>query len=395
MTVKPFYETSNEIDVLRARIAELSRIREGFATHLGSSLYEATKNNENLRWGRESLYDGIAACDDERARLNERIDALLKEREAAHEDAAEAPEPVDAPELTEAPELAEVPEAEDAAELADVPMLAEEPELADVPEVLDVPSMADVSEYEDLAELPETADVPELADFPEVGGPQIEDAQEASGDETPVDSVEEPFGEKGFEFSFDFAPRAAAISEPGPEPQPESADVPDPPKASEPASRSNNDFSEFPPPSAFPTMADGVADESEEYGEGPEFAVTQVYNPGLVEEVSPGTFYVTRTEMEPKPTAEPEPKAEPSWRPSARRAEEEPNPQVDASSSSCPRCGAPVQPGNKFCMTCGAPLTGIEKPQPKPEPQRAPVCPECGAPVDPSFKFCMTCGHRL
>ncbi len=74
--MESFYEHSDEAEVLRGRIKELSRIRQGFAAHLGSSLYDATKNDEALRWGRESLYDGIALCDTERDRLLQRIESL-------------------------------------------------------------------------------------------------------------------------------------------------------------------------------------------------------------------------------------------------------------------------------------------------------------------------------
>ena len=77
--MESFYEHSDEVDILRGRIKELSRIRQGFAAHLGSSLYDATKNDEALRWGRESLYDGIALCDTERDRLLQRIEILSKD----------------------------------------------------------------------------------------------------------------------------------------------------------------------------------------------------------------------------------------------------------------------------------------------------------------------------
>lgn len=70
---------TDQVAILRERIAELARIRQGFSAHLGSSLYEATKDDEQLRWGRESLYDGIAMCDAERTRLLERIEKLGRE----------------------------------------------------------------------------------------------------------------------------------------------------------------------------------------------------------------------------------------------------------------------------------------------------------------------------
>ena len=71
-----FYESTNNIDVLRERIEELSGIRERYACQLGSSLYEVTKDNDTLRWGREALYMGIADCDEERQRILDRISSL-------------------------------------------------------------------------------------------------------------------------------------------------------------------------------------------------------------------------------------------------------------------------------------------------------------------------------
>ncbi len=74
-----YYGNTSNIEILRERIEELSRIRLGFTAHLGSSLYEATKDNAELRWGRESLYDGIATCDAERERILRRIEELTSE----------------------------------------------------------------------------------------------------------------------------------------------------------------------------------------------------------------------------------------------------------------------------------------------------------------------------
>lgn len=73
-----FYEGTNNVELLKARVEELARIRQGFVTHLGSSLYEATRDMPDLRWGRESLYDGIALCDKERERMLRLIDEAEK-----------------------------------------------------------------------------------------------------------------------------------------------------------------------------------------------------------------------------------------------------------------------------------------------------------------------------
>ena len=45
--------------------------------------YEATKDNPELRVGREALFDGIAACDAERAQLQAQIDQIEAEAAAA------------------------------------------------------------------------------------------------------------------------------------------------------------------------------------------------------------------------------------------------------------------------------------------------------------------------
>ncbi len=47
----------------------------------------------------------------------------------------------------------------------------------------------------------------------------------------------------------------------------------------------------------------------------------------------------------------------------------------------CPKCGASVNSGNKFCGECGA-LLPIS-------------CPNCGGAVSPSNKFCSECGYKL
>ena len=139
-----FYADSNEVSVLRERIEELGRIRQGFATHLGSSLYEATKDNPELRWGRESLYDGISACDSERDRLLKRIQELNVEPSDENVTDTEPcsepvpvpePEPEPAPIPEPAPELASEPEFDGVSEFEPVPA----PEPLPAPEPISVP----------------------------------------------------------------------------------------------------------------------------------------------------------------------------------------------------------------------------------------------------------------
>lgn len=102
-----FYTASDDVAVLRERIEELARIRQDYAASLGSSLFAATKNNDSLRWGRESLYNGIANCDEERDALLKRIAELSEPWKYAVK--AGAPEGslvvVDAPEVEDSPDV--------------------------------------------------------------------------------------------------------------------------------------------------------------------------------------------------------------------------------------------------------------------------------------------------
>ncbi len=49
----------------------------------------------------------------------------------------------------------------------------------------------------------------------------------------------------------------------------------------------------------------------------------------------------------------------------------------------CPKCGARVAKGLKFCGECGSPMTASGK------------CPECGFENEPGMKFCGQCGAKL
>jgi predicted nucleic acid-binding Zn ribbon protein len=53
----------------------------------------------------------------------------------------------------------------------------------------------------------------------------------------------------------------------------------------------------------------------------------------------------------------------------------------------CPKCGRPATPEDKFCASCGAPL-----------PAAVPVarlCPRCGRPFEADDRFCAGCGQSL
>lgn len=68
---------------LKAQMSEALRRRQALAAQLGASLYEVTKDDAPLRAGREALYDGIAACDAERAQCQAEIERLEAESAAA------------------------------------------------------------------------------------------------------------------------------------------------------------------------------------------------------------------------------------------------------------------------------------------------------------------------
>lgn len=61
----------------------------------------------------------------------------------------------------------------------------------------------------------------------------------------------------------------------------------------------------------------------------------------------------------------------------AARRQSRPN----ATGQACPRCGAAVQPDDRFCPRCGAAL--------------AARCPKCGTPAEAGDQFCGKCGTQL
>ena len=59
-------------------------------------------------------------------------------------------------------------------------------------------------------------------------------------------------------------------------------------------------------------------------------------------------------------------------------------------SAPCPKCGAMVPAGNRFCPACGNPMGG-----PAPAAAQGPPCPKCGQPTTVGVKFCPNCGASL
>jgi hypothetical protein len=83
------------------------------------------------------------------------------------------------------------------------------------------------------------------------------------------------------------------------------------------------------------------------------------------------------------------PVEEPAPEPEALAEEPGPEPEEEGAAPTCGRCGAELQPGQRFCGNCGAP-TGAAEPTPE-----APVCPECGVLVPAHARFCPECGALL
>ena len=74
---------SLEISSINGQIKDAEKRRLSFAAQLGASLYEATKDDEKLREGREDMYDQIAGIDSEIDGYRDRIAQIEREEEEA------------------------------------------------------------------------------------------------------------------------------------------------------------------------------------------------------------------------------------------------------------------------------------------------------------------------
>ena len=65
---------------LKNQLNDINKQRQALSAQLGASLYEMTRDNPELRAGREGLYDGIAALDAQRDAINAQI-AQIEEQQ--------------------------------------------------------------------------------------------------------------------------------------------------------------------------------------------------------------------------------------------------------------------------------------------------------------------------
>ena len=68
---------------LKNQMNDAMKRRQQLAAQLGASLYEVTRDDAALRSGREALYDGIAAIDQERDAIQAQLDELERQAAAA------------------------------------------------------------------------------------------------------------------------------------------------------------------------------------------------------------------------------------------------------------------------------------------------------------------------
>lgn len=67
----------------------------------------------------------------------------------------------------------------------------------------------------------------------------------------------------------------------------------------------------------------------------------------------------------------------------------------------CPRCGAALRPGTRFCGSCGQTIAAPSLAPPAPAvptptaAEQVAYCPDCGRPARPGTRFCGGCGRRL
>lgn len=257
---------------LKAQMSEALKRRQALAAQLGASLYDVTKDDANLRAGREALYDGIAACDAERAQCQAEIERLEAESAAA----------------TAANSYYVCPFCGSHVVTTDLFCSGCGKPMAEITAALSAQQQAPAAPV---------APVPGAAACPQCGAP--------------VNAGDVFCMSCGYNLAAAPAPAAVAASdsEPAVAPEPVVAPVPEP--ADEVAS---------PEAAPMPEPLDAVASEPVVEAEAIETVV------------APAPASVTEPAPEPIPAAAP-------------------------AANVCPNCGTPCEPGDAFCMGCGARLS--------------------------------------
>lgn len=257
---------------LKAQMSEALKRRQALAAQLGASLYDVTKDDANLRAGREALYDGIAACDAERAQCQAEIERLEAESAAA----------------TAANSYYVCPFCGSHVVTTDLFCSGCGKPMAEITAALSAQQQAPAAPV---------APVPGAAACPQCGAP--------------VNAGDVFCMSCGYNLAAAPAPAAVAASdsEPAVAPEPVVAPVPEP--ADEVASLEA---------APMPEPLDAVASEPVVEAEAIETVV------------APAPASVTEPAPEPIPAAAP-------------------------AANVCPNCGTPCEPGDAFCMGCGARLS--------------------------------------
>lgn len=259
---------------LKAQMSEALKRRQALAAQLGASLYDVTKDDANLRAGREALYDGIAACDAERAQCQAEIERLEAESAAA----------------TAANSYYVCPFCGSHVVTTDLFCSGCGKPMAEITAALSAQQQAPAASV---------APVSGAAACPQCGAP--------------VNAGDVFCMSCGYNLAAAPAPAAVAASDPEPAvaPVPEPAVAPVPEPVDEVAS---------PEAAPMPEPLDAVASEP----------VVEVEAIETV--VAPASASVTEPAPEPIPAAAP-------------------------AANVCPNCGTPCEPGDAFCMGCGARLS--------------------------------------
>lgn len=276
--------TGNTIK-LKAQLSEAMKRRQTLAAQLGASLYDVTKDDPTFRAGREAIYDGIAAIDDERAGYQAEIDRIEAEAQAAQAAATHYTCPFCGSSVA-------------ASDLfcsgCGKPMTEIEAEIT--------------KQRTGGIATAAASSASSVATCPQCGFFINEGDTFCMNCGAKLESVSEPVVES--------EPELAAVPEPVAVPAPEPVVVPDPEPIATPAPK--------PEPIVTPAPA---------------------FEPELV--------------IAPEPAAAPAPAFAPEFVPATEPvqvAAPEPESAVSLPNNTCPTCGAPNDPEDKFCMHCGTKL---------------------------------------